>query len=168
MGSGAPALIEATYNQVNHRGGYTGMAPADFRRLVDGTAHKVGFDPSRLILGGDHLGPNPWKHHAAEEAMHEAAMMVEAYVRAGFEKIHHDASMGCLGEPPALPDELTTGRAATLAAVSEAGAVSKPIYVIGAEVPFQAGQSALPMQSISPAPMPSAGRSRFIEMPSRS
>ena len=25
-----PVLIEATSNQVNHRGGYTGMTPADF------------------------------------------------------------------------------------------------------------------------------------------
>ena len=139
MESGAPALIEATCNQVNHRGGYTGMAPADFRRLVDGIAHEVGFDPSRLILGGDHLGPNPWKHLAAEEAMREAAMMVDAYVGAGFKKIHLDTSMGCKGESPALPDELTAERAATLAAVSEAGAASKVVYVIGTEVPVPGG-----------------------------
>ena len=139
MESGAPALIEATCNQVNHRGGYTGMTPADFRRLVDGVAHKVGFDRSRLILGGDHLGPNPWRRLAADEAMGEAARMVEAYVQAGFHKIHLDTSMGCQGEAPALPDELTAGRAATLAAVAEAGAVSKPVYVVGTEVPVPGG-----------------------------
>ena len=27
-------LIEATCDQVNHEGGYTGMTPADFRRFV--------------------------------------------------------------------------------------------------------------------------------------
>ena len=29
-----PVLIEATCNQVNQFGGYTGMTPADFRRFV--------------------------------------------------------------------------------------------------------------------------------------
>jgi len=29
---GSDLLIEATSNQVNHLGGYTGMLPADFRR----------------------------------------------------------------------------------------------------------------------------------------
>ena len=31
---GRPALIEATCNQVNQDGGYTGMTPADFRDFV--------------------------------------------------------------------------------------------------------------------------------------
>ena len=41
------------------------MTPADFRQFVEGIAARVGLDPSRVILGGDHLGPNPWKHLAA-------------------------------------------------------------------------------------------------------
>ena len=56
-----PALIEATCNQVNQDGGYTGMTPADFRRFVEEIAARVDFDPARIVLGGDHLGPNPWK-----------------------------------------------------------------------------------------------------------
>ena len=62
-------LIEATCNQVNQEGGYTGMTPADFRGFVEAIAARVGFDPSRIILGGDHLGPNPWKQLPAEEAL---------------------------------------------------------------------------------------------------
>ena len=50
-------LIEATANQVNQFGGYTGMRPADFRDLVYQLADKVGFPKSSVILGGDHLGP---------------------------------------------------------------------------------------------------------------
>ena len=53
-------LIEATCNQVNQEGGYTGMTPANFRRFVEDIADRVGFDRSRLVLAGDHLGPNPW------------------------------------------------------------------------------------------------------------
>lgn len=51
-------LIEATSNQVNQFGGYTGMQPADFRDFVYAIAREVGFPLERLILGGDHLGPN--------------------------------------------------------------------------------------------------------------
>ena len=60
------------------------------------------FDPSRIILGGDHLGPNPWKHLPADEAMQRAKTMIDAYARAGFAKLHLDTSMGCAGEPAAL------------------------------------------------------------------
>src|ERR1017187_4142150 len=83
-----PVLIEATCNQVNQDGGYTGMTPADFRRFVQGIADAVGFDSSRLTLGGDHLGPNPWRTLEPEAAMRRAEMMVAAYVEAGFAKIH--------------------------------------------------------------------------------
>ena len=54
------ALIEATSNQVNQDGGYTGMTPADYRDFVGAIADRVGFPRERLALGGDHLGPNAW------------------------------------------------------------------------------------------------------------
>ena len=41
--TGAPfALIEATSNQVNQDGGYTGMRPAAFRDFVDSLADRAG------------------------------------------------------------------------------------------------------------------------------
>ena len=55
-------LVEATSNQVNQLGGYTGMRPADFRAFVEEIAHRHGLPEHDLILGGDHLGPNPWQH----------------------------------------------------------------------------------------------------------
>ena len=55
-------LIEATSNQVNQFGGYTGMKPADFRDFVQRIAADVGFPLKRLCLGGDHLGPNAWRN----------------------------------------------------------------------------------------------------------
>ncbi len=136
-------LIEATCNQVNQEGGYTGMTPADFRRFVEEIAERVGFDTRRLILGGDHLGPNPWKHLPAEEAMQRSEVMMDAFVRAGFTKIHLDTSMGCAGEPVALSDAVTAERAARLALVAEkAAAVSGfdlPVYIVGTEVPIPGG-----------------------------
>lgn len=120
--TGATVLIEATCNQVNHLGGYTGMTPADFAAMVDGLAAAERCPKELVVLGGDHLGPNPWKDRPAEEALAEAELMVDAYVRAGFRKIHLDASMGCAGEPTALDDHTVAGRAARLAGVAERAA----------------------------------------------
>ena len=85
-------LIEATSNQVNQFGGYTGMTPAHFRDFVLNIAKHVGFPRERLILGGDHLGPNCWQNEPAEAAMDKSVELIKAYVAAGFTKIHLDAS----------------------------------------------------------------------------
>ena len=143
VATGATVLIEATCNQVNHRGGYTGMVPARFAELVERIAGEEGCPMEQVILGGDHLGPNPWRDQPAEIAMTEAERMVEAYVAAGFRKIHLDASMGCRGEPVALDDEATARRALRLAAVAERVAKARggdlPRYIIGTEVPPPGG-----------------------------
>ena len=136
---GGPALIEATCNQVNQDGGYTGMTPAGFRGFVHAIADRVGVPRSRVILGGDHLGPNPWRHLPADEAMQKAEAMVAAYAGAGFEKLHLDCSMGCAGEPATPGDAVAAGRAARLAAQAEASATARPVYVIGTEVPTPGG-----------------------------
>ena len=95
---GEVVLVEATCNQVNQFGGYTGMAPADFVKFVDGIGERVGFPKEKVLLGGDHLGPNPWKGEPKEEAMAKAEALVREYVRAGFTKIHLDASMHLGGD----------------------------------------------------------------------
>ncbi|AJY12091.1 D-tagatose-bisphosphate aldolase, class II, non-catalytic subunit [Burkholderia dolosa] len=140
---GSPLLIEATCNQVNHLGGYTGMTPADFRRDVDAIAERCGLAPSALVLGGDHLGPNPWRHRRAADAMRDAAAMVAAYVDAGFEKIHLDASMACADDPARLDDRTIAARAAVLCRAAEDAASRAgiaPVYVIGTEVPTPGGE----------------------------
>lgn len=138
-----PLLIEATCNQVNQDGGYTGMTPADFRDFVETIAAAQHFPMERLILGGDHLGPNPWKGLAAAEAMDRAEAMIRAYAAAGFTKLHLDCSMGCKDEPVALDDAVIAERAARLAAAAEAarpgGAIPDPVYIIGTEVPIPGG-----------------------------
>jgi D-tagatose-1,6-bisphosphate aldolase subunit GatZ/KbaZ len=139
----APVLIEATCNQVNQDGGYTGMRPADFRRLVEAAAARTGFDAADLVLGGDHLGPNPWRHLPAAEALAKAEEMTAGYVEAGFSKLHLDTSMGCAGEARHLDDELVADRASRLVEVAEAarekGHRPDLVYVIGTEVPSPGG-----------------------------
>ena len=141
--TGSVACIEATCNQVNQDGGYTGMTPADFRNFVLEIANKVAFPGGRILFGGDHLGPNPWKDLPADEAMAKAEAMTEAYAAAGFGKIHLDASMACAGDPTPLPVATIAERAARLARASEKGTREgghpAPGYIIGTEVPVPGG-----------------------------
>jgi D-tagatose-1,6-bisphosphate aldolase subunit GatZ/KbaZ len=137
------ALIEATSNQVNQDGGYTGMTPADYRDFVGAIADRVGFPRGRVALGGDHLGPNAWTALPAREAMAKAEAMVADYVAAGFGKIHLDCSMSCADDPAPLPERTIAERAARLCKAAEAAYAGEPAdapsYVIGTEVPVPGG-----------------------------
>lgn len=139
----ALVLFEATCNQVNQDGGYTGMLPAAFVTFLQGIANRVGFDRARIALGGDHLGPNPWTQLPAAAAMDKAETMVAAYVAAGFRKIHLDCSMSCAGDPVPLPEPEIVKRAVRLATAAEAAhqraGGEPPVYVIGTEVPVPGG-----------------------------
>ena len=135
-------LIEATSNQVDQDGGYTGMRPADFRDLVHGIADNHGLARDRVVLGGDHLGPNVWRGLGSEEAMRRAEALVTAYVEAGFTKLHLDCSMACDGDPEPLSNETVAARAAQLARAARTAAGSgahRLSYVIGTEVPVPGG-----------------------------
>jgi D-tagatose-1,6-bisphosphate aldolase subunit GatZ/KbaZ len=135
-------LIEATCNQVNQDGGYTGMVPVQFRDYVHAIALEVHFPIGRVVLGGDHLGPNPWKSEPASVAMEKACVMVAAYAAAGFTKIHLDASMSCAGDPTPLTSKEIAERAARLCEVAESTTQNfavHPVYVIGTEVPTPGG-----------------------------
>lgn len=138
-------LIEATSNQVNQFGGYTGMQPADFRDFVYKIADDVGFPHERIILGGDHLGPNCWQNENAASAMEKSLELIRAYVAAGFSKIHLDASMSCADDPLPLDPNVVAERAAQLCAVAEHTATAEQkrhlTYVIGTEVPVPGGEA---------------------------
>jgi D-tagatose-1,6-bisphosphate aldolase subunit GatZ/KbaZ len=135
-------LIEATCNQVNQDGGYTGMRPADFRDFVHRITDRAGLPRARLILGGDHLGPHVWRKLPAEDAMARAETMISQYAEAGFTKIHLDTSMPCAGDPNILSDTVIAERAARLARVAETRHAGKPpFYIIGTEVPVPGGAS---------------------------
>jgi len=137
-----PAVIEATCNQVNQDGGYTGMTASDFRDWIETLASEYSVAPENIILGGDHLGPNPWRHLSPEEAMDKADVIVRDYAAAGFRKIHLDASMACGGEPtPAF--ELVAQRAARLCKIAEHHSPHNEelLYIIGTEVPIPGGET---------------------------
>lgn len=141
LASGSPLLIEATCNQVNQFGGYTGMTPEDFFIFIGEIANEVNFPRENLFLGGDHLGPLVWSSMPANKALENAKDLVRAYVQAGFTKIHLDCSMPCADDGD-FSVELAAYRTAELAQVAEmaAGENSSVLrYVIGTEVPPAGG-----------------------------
>ena len=77
-------LVEATCNQVNQDGGYTGMTPADFHAFLGRLAREEGVAPEKVLSGGDHLGPLTWQNLPEAQAMENAEELVRAYVLAGF------------------------------------------------------------------------------------
>jgi D-tagatose-1,6-bisphosphate aldolase subunit GatZ/KbaZ len=141
--TGGIALIEATSNQVNQEGGYTALRPADFRAKVHAIAAAVGLPGERLVLGGDHLGPNCWQRLPAATALQKSAVLVDEYVGAGFRKIHLDCSMSCADDPKGLDDELIADRSAALCEITEVAwqrsGGEPPVYIIGSEVPVPGG-----------------------------
>ena len=141
-----PVLIEATSNQVDQFGGYTGMRPADFRKLVEQIAHRVGFPVERIVLGGDHLGPNRWRALPADQAMAHVDELVRSYVAAGYTKLHLDCSYPCADDAAPLSDEVMADRATRMLVVAEAeaarvGLTGRLRYVIGTEVPTPGGST---------------------------
>ncbi|HEY2809505.1 MAG TPA: D-tagatose-bisphosphate aldolase, class II, non-catalytic subunit [Steroidobacteraceae bacterium] len=140
---GQYALIEATSNQVNQFGGYSGMKPDAFRDYVHEIRTRTELPADRLLLGGDHLGPNCWRAEAAATALARSERLIADYVAAGFRKIHLDCSMACADDPPSLADEVIAARAARLCQVAEASWLGQggeaPVYVIGTEVPTAGG-----------------------------
>lgn len=141
--SGGYALIEATSNQVNQFGGYTGMTPDAFRRYVGEIADRARVPMECVLLGGDHLGPNCWRSDPSAAALERSEQLVADYVAAGFRKIHLDCSMSCADDPAVLSDALIASRAARLCRASEdawrASGGQPPLYVIGTEVPTPGG-----------------------------
>ena len=127
------------------------MKPADFKNFVEGICDEVGFDKSKLFLGGDHLGPLTFASKNEEEAMKESEELIRCYVAAGFTKIHIDTSMRVADDDTntRLSDETIARRGARLAKVAEEtyqellktnpDAV-EPVYIVGSEVPIPGGQ----------------------------
>lgn len=143
-------LIEATANQVNQFGGYTGMKPEDFKEFVYQIADSIGFPSEQLVLGGDHLGPLTWAGLPEEEAMENAVELVKEFVLAGFKKIHLDTSMKLASDPAdeMLSDEVIAERGVTLYQACEEAYQellksnpdeARPVFVIGSEVPIPGG-----------------------------
>ena len=138
-------LLEATSNQVDQFGGYTGLTPSMFRDMVKEIANMTCYPFDKIVLGGDHLGPNVWQNEDSDTAMNKAEEQIREYVKAGFTKIHLDTSMACgddkVDETKMLDPKIITERAARLCKAAEevSNENNKPVYVIGTDVPIPGG-----------------------------
>lgn len=141
-------LFESTSNQVDQFGGYTGITPSQFKKLVFDSAASLNFPVENLILGGDHLGPNRWQDENSNSAMQKAKDQIAAYISAGYTKIHLDASMKCAddgNQKVPLDPAVVAERSAILCKVSEETFIKSgndnelPVYVIGTDVPPPGG-----------------------------
>lgn len=143
-------VIEATSNQVNQYGGYFRMTPYDYRDYVYQIADKINYDKTNIILGGDHLGPQPWQHLPEKEAMENSKELVRQTVLAGYLKVHLDTSMRVgdddVNQP--LSDDIIACRGAILMKEAEEAyqellqenpEAIHPVFVIGSEVPIPGG-----------------------------
>ncbi len=144
--TGFPTVIEATCNQVNQEGGYTGMTPRDFMAWLTELSAQAGVPMDQLVLGGDHLGPNPWRKEPVERAMEKAAGTGEALCGGGF----HRRSIWMPAWPAAAKPNPTFAqiaeRAADLCAVAAdiRTRSGKLVYIIGTEVPVPGGETEEP------------------------
>lgn len=143
-------VIEATANQVNQYGGYTGMKPIDFRNFVLDIAKSNDFPQDMIILGGDHIGPVVWRNDESQTAMSKSCELVRELIDAGFTKIHIDTSMRLVSDDrnKRLSTRYIAERGAVICkAAEDAFRVYKvnhpdaiaPVYIIGSEVPVPGG-----------------------------
>ena len=145
---GSILLVESTSSQVNQFGGYTGLTPSEFAKFVHSAARSAGLPAERVLLGGDHMGPFPWRQEASVSALRKAAELVHDCVVTGYKKIHLDASMPCGDdEKGSLTERTIAHRAAILCQAAEKTYRELPsdspqvVYVIGTEVPAPGGES---------------------------
>jgi D-tagatose-1,6-bisphosphate aldolase subunit GatZ/KbaZ len=146
-GEDFPVLIETTCNQVNQFGGYSGLTPKQFSEYLYNISSQFDFPTNRLVLGGDHLGPFPWRSESSQAAMSFACQMVNDYVLAGYRKIHLDASMHCRDDDHSQPldTRVIARRTAQLCQAAEftfPDGESDCLYIIGSEVPPPGGDQA--------------------------
>jgi D-tagatose-1,6-bisphosphate aldolase subunit GatZ/KbaZ len=141
--------VESTASQVNQFGGYSGHTPQQFAFRIRAAAHAAGLIPEQVLLGGDHIGPFPWRSEDSGAAMSKAVQLVRDCVLAGYSKIHLDASIPCAdNDKDSFNDRLIAERAAILCHAAEEAFVqlppasAPPLYVIGTEVPAPGGESA--------------------------
>ena len=143
--TGLPIAIEATANQVNQSGGYTGLSPQQFIERVLECARKVNLPRDRLIVGMDHLGPHTWPDVSRETAWQETAELVHLCVKAGYDKLHLDTVTGHDGGRQEYEDVLQAAvQTADLCRIAEKTALETawpkpPLYVIGTDVPVPGG-----------------------------
>ncbi|MDC6366803.1 MULTISPECIES: class II D-tagatose-bisphosphate aldolase non-catalytic subunit [Flavobacteriaceae] len=93
----APIKFATTLNQVDRDGGYTGLTPHQFVKIVRQEARSINLQ-SPIIIAIDHGGPWLKDKHRKEElslekAMEEVKLSFETAIDAGYDLIHVDPTI---------------------------------------------------------------------------
>ena len=133
-----PTLIESTSNQVNQFGGYTGLKPLQFKEKIEKLYKLVKLPSKLVIIGGDHLGPLPWKNINARSAMKNAKVLVKKCLKAKYKKIHIDTAIVCKDEKN-IDRSTIVSRCEEIFKSLPKNDLKKVFIVVGTEVPFAGG-----------------------------
>jgi len=93
-----PCLVESTSNQVNQYGGYSGKTPQEFYNDIKKILKQNNFSFKNFYMGGDHLGPLPWKKKNKKTAMNNSVQLINKCLDSNYSKIHVDTSIKCIND----------------------------------------------------------------------
>ncbi len=131
-----PCLIECTSNQVNQHGGYTKKTPKKFIDEIFKIAKNIKFEKKNIILGGDHLGPLPWKNVINRVALKNSIELINKFVTLKFAKIHIDTSIKCKDDKIINNDIILKRTERILNHPKIKKKIKKKFIIIGTEVPL--------------------------------
>ncbi len=131
-----PCLIECTSNQVNQHGGYTNKTPKKFIKEIFNLSKKIKFNSKKLFLGGDHLGPLPWKKKNKTIAIKNSISLINDYLKQNFCKIHVDTSIKCRDDKYIDSDIIFERTSDILNNPSIKKKIKDKFLIVGTEVPL--------------------------------
>lgn len=133
-----PVLIESTSNQVNQYRGYTKLNPSEFKKKVKLLAKRNLYSSKKILFGGDHLGPLPWKKMKRNIALKRGQKLVEAYLNSNFNKLHIDTTIKMIDEK-ILTKNTIKDRSKEILNSFQNKKLKNLILVLGSEVPTAGG-----------------------------
>jgi len=131
-----PCLIECTSNQVNQDGGYTGYTAKLFVKKINKIRKKIKLNQSQLFLGGDHLGPLPWKNNTNKIALKKSVKLINSFLNEKFDKIHVDTSIKCKNDISIDNETIFNRTCKILSSTIIQKKINDKFLVIGTEVPL--------------------------------
>ena len=135
-----PILIESTSNQVNQNGGYTSTTPKQFMFKIKKLCKLIKFNKGKILIGGDHLGPLPWKNLNSKIAVKNGISLIKGCLRANYQKIHIDVAIKCKDDRNLSNKEIFNRTKKILKLINH-DELKKIFFVIGTEVPFPGGNT---------------------------
>ena len=131
-----PCLIECTSNQVNQEGGYSNHTPKTFVKKINKLKKKIRLNQSQLFLGGDHLGPLPWKNSSSKIALNNSINLINKFLNKKFDKIHIDTSIKCKNDRLINSKKIFNRTLKILNSTSIKKKINNIFLIIGTEVPL--------------------------------